>query len=115
MKGKYCLPSGMYYVYDVDGGSKCGIPYLVLRLPRVRKYFFNIQKASRSCIFFSLLLVVFLVSAGKELFKDALCNLCSIIFLGCFICAKCFAAYLFTNEKYTIFYHNQRTERNNFI
>lgn len=53
MKGKYCLPSGMYYVYDVDWGSECGIhPCFPALYQWIRKILLNIQQASWSCNFF---------------------------------------------------------------
>lgn len=79
------------------------------RIPWVRKYFliYNRHRDPVTNIFFPFLLVVlFLVYPRRVIQKCIMQPMFDCMFdhiLGRFICEKCFAAYLFTNEKYNIF------------
>lgn len=92
------------------GGSECAVSILVLSPHTMGKeILLNIQQASRSCnkhFFPSLLVVLFLVYPRRVIQKCIMQPMFDCMFdhiLGRFICEKCFAAYLFTNEKYNIF------------
>lgn len=94
-----------------------------------RKMLLNIQQASWSCNFFFLpfflsYLLYFVGLQKTELFKNALCNLCSIIFRVVLFGENVLPHIFCTNKKCNIFslggilcacHHNHRTDRNNFI